>query len=113
MNISKNEILKLALKVAEDDIGPDGYAAINNSLIPLGLARWHNETLVLSEKGKQLIFQHRCKLCLISMLDGTPPPRSDIVRAWLAKHEFIVQMDKASVDWRVTPRGRDWLSQLE
>ena len=111
--MSKTEVLNLVLKVAENAITPGDYAAVNLHLFPLGLARWHGRSILLSERGRRLIFQHNCKLALEAILEEGFSQMNESVRCWLLKHEFILHAQKNSDEWQVTPRGQDWLSQLD
>lgn len=111
--MDKVRIFKLALELSRNELKSDRYAEVNQYLVPLGLARWHLGSVMLSEKGKQFIFQQRCKETLGAVMDGQPPQWDEVIRSWLLKHEFVLRKEKSANDWQVTWRGRDWLSQLD
>ena len=110
--MKKAELLKLVQRVSDLEVGLDQYSEVNQYLMPLGLARWYGGKLVLSEKGKQYIFQHECTAALQAVIDGRMPDWNDATRSWLLKQEFIVGIEKLAFSWQATPRGREWMSQM-
>lgn len=84
----------------------------NKNLIDRGLVKiWENQ-IILTEKGKQFMFQWQCEGFLKALQGGRDPNATEPVIAWLLKHQFMIQV-RESESWQITPRGRDWLSQLE
>jgi predicted transcriptional regulator len=82
-------------------------------LLDRGLMKsWEGEML-LTEKGRQFMFQWRCKRFLQAVQNGRSPRGIDEVIQWLAKQQFILNPEQQKSGWQLTSRGRDWLSQLE
>lgn len=82
-------------------------------LLDRGLIKSWKEEIVLTEKGRQFMFQWRCKRFLKAVQNGRRPQSLVEVTQWLTKQQFILQPVQQDSGWQVTPRGRDWLSQLE
>lgn len=77
-----------------------------------GLIRWYGDVVIPTDKGKQFLFHYRCKVALAAILDESRPAVDPDIEEWLTKHEFAVKLGKPAGMWRITPRGRDWLSQM-
>lgn len=81
-------------------------------LLELGLATSWNGGFIVTEKGKAFMFQWECEKFLHSLQIGDQPTCSEHVANWILKHQFAVQ-GGVREGWKITPRGRDWLSQLK
>ncbi len=84
----------------------------NKNLIDKGLVKIWEGQIILTEKGKQFMFQWQCEAFLKTLQGGKNPSSSEPVVTWLLRHQFMIQL-RESESWQITPRGRDWLSQLD
>jgi predicted transcriptional regulator len=99
-------------------ISEGSYKSLNSSeslkeLLERGLIRRYDDTVLITEKGRQFLFQCNCEKTLKAMEDGKPAEVCEDITNWLLNHQFAIQLNSGEREWKVTPRGRDWLTQLE
>lgn len=111
--MNKPELLDLIIKIDNKELTSEEYPEVNKKLLPLGLARWQEDTLVLTEKAKALLFQCKCKVTMNAIAKRSVIHWPEGVQQWLLRHEFIMKAEKGNGVWLVTLRGKDWLSQIE
>lgn len=74
------------------------------------LKEWQGQ-FVITEKGKGFIFQWQCEQFLRRLQSGQESTCIASVGQWVLKHQFAIRPG-AGERWKITNRGRDWLSQL-
>jgi hypothetical protein len=111
--IHKSDLVKLLVRVTQGGAGDSKLQIFNKVLLERALVRLSHGEWLLTEKGRQFLFQWECEQFLQALQEGRRPHDSDDVVQWLTKHHFVVKVEQSSLAWHMTPRGRDWLSQLE
>lgn len=110
--INKNKLFRTLVKLNSDAATVIRETEEVQEAISRGMVLRHSGGLVVTEKGRQFIFQRRCVDFLSAILADRAPVASESVIKWLTKHEFILTV-KDGGRWAITPRGRDWLSQIK
>jgi hypothetical protein len=111
--IHKRELVKVLVRVTQGGAADSKLLSFNKVLLERGLVNLSREELFLTEKGRQFLFQWECEQFLQDLQEGRQPHDSDDVVRWLTKHEFVIKVEHSSPAWYMTPRARDWLSQLD
>lgn len=111
--IHKSELVKILVRATEGSAPDVNLQGCNKILLDRALISLRQEEIWLTEKGRQFLFQWECEQFLLALQEGRQPLDSADVVQWLTKHHFVVVVEQSSPAWHITPRGRDWLSQLE
>lgn len=111
--IHKSELVKILVRATQGSAVDKNLQMYNKILLDRALISLSQGEIWLTEKGKQFLFQCQCERFLQALQEGHQPRDADEVVHWLTKHHFVVKVEQSSPTWHVTPRGRDWLSQLE
>lgn len=111
--IHKCELVKILVRAINSGYNDNKLQGFDKILLERALVRLSHGELFLTEKGRQFLFQWDCKQFLQALQEGRQPQDSENVIHWLTKQHFIVKVEQSSPAWHMTPRGRDWLSQLE
>lgn len=109
--IKKSELHMLLKKIGDEVKLTAKNRSQCKPLLDLGLATGWEGKFVITEKGKAFMFQWECEKFLQCLHVGEDAKSSERVANWVLKHQFAVRAGAAE-GWKITPRGRDWLSQL-
>ncbi len=109
---NRHKLFRLLVKVDSDSDPLIRETQEVKEALARGMVVRQSDGLVVTEKGRQFVFQRKCADFLNSLQAGKSPTHSTSIVKWLGKHEFIVET-KESGKWAITPRGRDWVSQLK
>lgn len=110
--VNKNKLFRMLTKLSGDVATNVRENEEVREAIARGLVARLPDGLVVTEKGRQFVFQRRCADFLNALQENKSPVNSASVIKWLNKHEFILEV-KSSGGLSITPRGRDWVSQIK